>query len=171
MDNLKSECLMSADDTKHIAIKVRTANAIVGQIRRAFTHLDCQTFKKLYTAFVRPHLEYAQAVWTPISRKLVNMIENVQIRATKLVNGMGNMEYTERLAVLDLPTLSFRRLRGDMIELYKHFNKCDRTTITSTFQQKARPSRIHKLQIQDIEAKDGARGVQRKSFYFRNVRL
>ena len=42
--------------SKHIASKVRTANAIVGLIRRSFSFLDGTSFKKLYTAFVRPHL-------------------------------------------------------------------------------------------------------------------
>ena len=88
---------------EHIANKVRTANAIVGQIRRSFTFLDGETFRRLYTALVRPHLEYAQAVWSPYLAKHINMIERVQIRATKLVDGMGNMEYEERLGQLKLP--------------------------------------------------------------------
>lgn len=157
--------------SEHISSKVRIANAIVGQIRRTFSYLDCQSFKKIYTAIVRPHLEYAQAVWSPNSQKYINMLENVQIRATKLVDGLNNIEYQDRLKRLNLPTLAFRRLRGDMIELYKHFTKYDRSTISSTFQPKTRPSRAHKLQIQEREAKDGTRGVQRKSFYYRNINI
>ena len=47
---------------EHMAIKIKKANSIVGLIRRSFSYLDCKLFKKLYTTFVRPHLEYAQAV-------------------------------------------------------------------------------------------------------------
>jgi hypothetical protein len=47
------------------------------------------------------------------------MIENVQKRATKQIPGMKNLSYEERLRKLELPTLSYRRLRGDMIEVYK----------------------------------------------------
>ena len=50
----------------HMSGKVRKANAIVGLIRRSFSFLDCKLFKKLYTTFVRPHLEYAQSVWAPL---------------------------------------------------------------------------------------------------------
>ena len=82
---------------EHISTKVRIANAIVGLIRRSFTHLDCKSFTKIYTAFVRPHLEYAQSVWAPHFRKHINMLKNVQIRATKLVDVLGNMDYPERL--------------------------------------------------------------------------
>ena len=103
---------------EHISTKVRVANGIVGLIHRSFTHLDCKSFTKMYTAFVRPHLEYAQSVWAPHSRKHINMLKNVQ----KLANGLGNMDYPERLKRLNLPTLVYRRLRGDVIEIYKHFN-------------------------------------------------
>ena len=47
--------------TEHISSKVRIANAIVGLIRHSFSFLDGTSFKKLYTAFVRPYLEYAQS--------------------------------------------------------------------------------------------------------------
>ena len=79
----------------HISKKVSKANSIVGLIRRSFAHLDGKLFKQLYTTFVRPHLEYAQAVWSPSSRKLVDMLENVQKRATKLVDGFGALDYDE----------------------------------------------------------------------------
>ena len=50
------------------------------------------------------------------------MIENVQRRATKQLPGLKNLTYSERLQKLKLPSLNFRRVRGDMIELYKILN-------------------------------------------------
>ena len=47
---------------EHVTAKGRIANAIVGLIRRSFSFLSCYLFRKLYIAFVRPHLEYAQSV-------------------------------------------------------------------------------------------------------------
>jgi len=41
------------------------------------------------------------------------------MRATRLVTALRDKPYHERLRALDLPTLKFRRLRGDMIETYK----------------------------------------------------
>ena len=55
----------------------------MGLIRRSFSYLDCEMFKKRYTTLVRPHLEYAQPVWSPHLRKHIKQLENVQIRATK----------------------------------------------------------------------------------------
>ena len=103
----------------------------MGLIRRSFSFLDGATFKRLYTSYVRPHLEYANPVWSPHLRKLSKMIENVQDRATKLVDGMKNINYTDRLKKLDLPTLQYRRERGDMIEVWKHFHTYDKTTLSS----------------------------------------
>ena len=63
------------------------------------------------------------------------MLENVQKRATKMVDGYANLDYQERLRKLDLPTLVYRRARGDMIEVYKHFHAYDQDLIPNTFQR------------------------------------
>ena len=132
---------------EHIARKVKIANAVVGQIRRSFSYLDCDSFRRIFTAFVRPHLEYGQAIWSPHRVKNISAIENVQVRVTKLINGLENLDYQERLKLLNLPTLHYRRRRGDMIEMYKHFNFYDRRTISTSFKPRTRPSRQHNFQL------------------------
>ena len=59
---------------QHIMTKVNKANSIMGLILRSFTFLDFYLFKKLYVTFVNPHLEYAQAVWSPHLTKHINTI-------------------------------------------------------------------------------------------------
>ena len=152
---------------EHIATKVKKANGIMGLIRRSFSFLDGETFKKLYTSFVRPHLEYANPVWSPHLRKHIRLLESVQERASKLVDGMKNLEYTERLKKLDLPTLQHRRQRGDMIQVWNHFNTYDRSTLSPRFRPIPRVSRKHPFQLTRNKAKDGTLGVQSNSFYFR----
>ena len=155
--------------SEHISAKARTANSIVGLIRRAFAYLDKKSFKKLYTAFVRPHLEYAQSVWSPYSKKYIDIIENVQKRATKLVDGMVNMTYQERLEEIKLPSLAYRRKRGDMIEMYKHINLYNKNIISPIFKIKSRPSRQHNHQVFIPKAKDGIHGVHTNAFYQRAI--
>ena len=77
-----------------------------------------KTFKLLYTALVRPHTEYANQVWKPYLKKHIDMLENFQSRATKLVLGFPFI-YVDRLWKLNIPTLAYRRTRGDIIETYK----------------------------------------------------
>jgi len=40
------------------------------------------------------------------------------MKATKLVSELRKKSYKERLMELKLPTLKYRRIRGDMIEVY-----------------------------------------------------
>ena len=107
---------------QHISEKVNKANAIVGALRRSFEYLDKGIFIQLYKALIRPHMEYAQSIWSPYRKRDIDIIENVQRRATKMVPGLSGMSYEERLRALKLPTLSYRRVRGDMIEVYKLLN-------------------------------------------------
>jgi len=48
-----------------------------------------------------------------------NDIENVQKRATKLIISLKKLSYIERLKQLQLPTLKYRRSRGDMMKSSK----------------------------------------------------
>lgn len=104
---------------QHIQSKVNKANQIVGLIRRSFKYLDYKTFCLLFKALVRPHLEYAATVWNPHLKKHIEIVENVQRRATKLLPNLHDKTYEERLQILKLPTLRFRRMRGDIIETFK----------------------------------------------------
>ena len=153
----------------HISNKVNVANGMVGLVRRTFSYLDTRSFKKLFCAFVRPHLEYAQSVWAPHLQKHIDKIEKVQMRATKLVDGLRNIAYDERLRRCDLTTLLFRRMRGDMIETWKHFHTYNSDIRPSSFIPNTRPTRNgrHQYQLYQRRSNDGERGVQTNSFYFR----
>ena len=91
--------------------------------RKTFDCLDKEIFLYIYKGLVRPHLEYASSVWAPHLIKHIEAIEAVQRRATKLVPGMANLPYDERLKKLKLPTLAYRRCRGDLIQVFKLMNK------------------------------------------------
>ena len=88
-------------------------------------------------------------------------------RATKLVDGMKSMTYEERLKRLDLPTLLYRRERGDMIQVWNHFHSYDKSTLSPNFRSLPRTNRKHPFQLTWNRPKDGARGRQQNSFYFR----
>ena len=106
--------------TKHVQCQVNKANRLVGLIRRSFSFLDKDVMRQLFTAIVRPHLEFANVVWSPRYKREEEMIEKVQERATKCIPGMKNLSYEDRLKVMKLPSLKYRRKRGDLIETYKY---------------------------------------------------
>ena len=102
----------------HILEKVKKVNQTIGLIRRSFSYLDIQSFRWLFNTIVRPYLEYAKSVWSCFRKKDIITIEMVQRRATKMLPGLKELSYKERLKKLVLPTLMYRRIRGDMIEVY-----------------------------------------------------
>ena len=103
----------------HISEKINKANKMFGLLGRSFNCLDIKTFTCLYKTMVRTHLDYASSVWSPYKIKHIEMIENVQRRCTRQLPYLKDLSYPERLKKLNLPTLAYRRLRGDMIETYK----------------------------------------------------
>jgi hypothetical protein len=105
--------------SKHIETQVNKANKLLGMIRRTFEYLDAPTVKKLFTSLVRPHLEFMNIAWTPQLVRDQDLLEQVQRRATRLIPGFKEYDYEQRLRLLNLPSLAFRRLRGDMIDTYK----------------------------------------------------
>ncbi len=79
----------------------------MGIIRGTFLTLDDETFNSLYS------------VWSPFKLKYIDTPENIQRRATRQLPGMRDLSYPDRLKRQKLPTLVFRRVRGDMIQCYK----------------------------------------------------
>jgi hypothetical protein len=88
-------------------------------LRRRFTNITCDHFKRLYGVFVRPHLEYCVQAWAPYLLGDINHLERVQKQATRIVRSIRHLPYEQRLARLDMFSLKRRRLRGDLIETFK----------------------------------------------------
>ena len=74
---------------------------------------------QLHKAVVRPHLEYGHVIWPLCFKTDLNKVENVQRRMTKFIPQIRDVEYPERLRILKLLSIAYRRSRGDMIEVYK----------------------------------------------------
>jgi len=74
---------------------------------------------RLYKALVRPKLEYCVQAWCPYLKEDIDKLEKVQARATRLIDGCKNLSYENRLKHTGLTTLSERRIRGDLIEVFK----------------------------------------------------
>lgn len=103
----------------HVNETSKKGSKISGLLVRTITYKDKDIMVPLFKALVRPILEYGNTVWCPYHKKNITQIENVQRHFTKCIVGYRNLSYEERLRALRLPTLEFRRLRGDMIEVFK----------------------------------------------------
>ena len=92
---------------------------MVGLIKRTSTSVNTNVFTALYNTMIPPTMGYANCIWSPYLIKDINLLENVQKQATRMCHELRNMTYPERLRALGLPTLQYRRLRHDMIQVFK----------------------------------------------------
>ena len=98
----------------------KNANCVLGMIKR---NIKCKNaaaiIMRLYKSVVRLRLKYCILAGPPYHKKDIEVLERVQKRATQMVYGYGDLNYKDRLSLLELPSLEERRVRGDLIEAFK----------------------------------------------------
>ena len=92
----------------HVGQAAKMANGVLAQIRRTMTCHNETTITLLYKVIVRPLLEYANVMWHSRYKIDMDAIETVQRRATKLVPDLRNVDYSQRLQILKLPSMQYR---------------------------------------------------------------
>ena len=76
--------------SRHIVTQIKKENKMMGLIRCSYTHLDRTSFLYLLNFLVRPHLEYCVSIWYLLLKRAIKV-----------------------------PSMRYRRMRGDMILVYK----------------------------------------------------
>jgi ribonuclease P/MRP protein subunit RPP40 len=126
---------------------VKTANRVMGMIKRTFGNFSRNIIVKLYKSLIRPRLEYAIQAWMPHLKKDIDLIESVQRRVTRLVVGSKGKGYEDRLQMLGLKTLETRRIRGDLIEVFKILRGIDNVDERLFFSKAISNTRGHDLKL------------------------
>jgi ribonuclease P/MRP protein subunit RPP40 len=107
------------------------ANSMLAILNNTFTYMDKNLMKTLFCTYVRPHLEFAIQAWSPYYSTDISELEKIQRRATKLIPELRHLEYEERLRMLNLASLEVRRLRGDLIQVFKILKGFDSVELSS----------------------------------------
>ena len=150
---------------KQIANIVKKANRLLGMISRTLTCKNKANIMNLYKTLVRPILDYAAAIWNPHQKKDIEKLERVQRRATRMIRGLRNLTYEERLKKCNLTTLESRRRRYDLIETFKIMKNIYKIDKNKLFPMKPSQTRGHELKIY----KKHSRLNTRKYFFSQRV--
>ena len=119
--------------SQHCTETVKMANKLVGFIGRTFEFKSEKVILALYNSLVRPKLEYCVQFWSPYYRKDIEKLEKIQRRVTKMIPRLKNKTYEERLDELNLFSLTKRRIRGDLIEVFKIFKGYSNLNVNKYF--------------------------------------
>ena len=99
----------------HSNCYVLKTNHVLSVIAKSFTNLSSDTFPILYKSLVRPVLEYGRVIWGPFYHHDIIQVEKVQRRITCLISPLRHLTYIGRLSALNLPSLTYRHKRHDML--------------------------------------------------------
>jgi ribonucleases P/MRP protein subunit RPP40 len=147
-------------------VAVKKANAILGMIKRNIEFKSKENVIRLYKSLVRPRLEFCVQAWSPYLKKDIDVIERVQRRATKLIEGYGKLSYADRLYRTKLIPLEKRRVRGDLIQVFKMIKGFDKIDYRSYFEiSQDKRTRGHSLKL----IKRRCNGELRKHFFTQRV--
>ena len=103
----------------------KRANQEIDRIRRSFVSRSPAFLSNMYKLYVRPHMEYCVEVWNPKYKGDIDKMEKVQNKMTRMVRNGASRRPDQRNQLLRISSHEQRRLRGDLINIYKNIDNRD----------------------------------------------
>ena len=119
--------------SQQCALVAKKAGGMVGRMKRSVASRAREVILPLCCALIRPQLEYCIQVWAPWYKTDVDLLERVQQKATKMIEGLEHLPSVESLRDLGLFSLAERRLRGDLNNVSKYRRRWSQKDMASLF--------------------------------------
>ena len=87
----------------------------IGLLFRGFLSRDISFLRAAFVTYIRPLVEYCSVVWSPSTKKYIDILEKVQKNFSKRIPCLRGLSYKDRLVHLNLQPLELRRLHFSLI--------------------------------------------------------
>jgi hypothetical protein len=142
----------------HVDKVVAKAFSKLGLINKIFRCSNKKNIVRLYKSFIRPIVEYSSIIWCPYTSNNINKIERVQKRMCRMLPNLKGLSYQNQLRRMGLLSLQARRLRYQLITIYKMHHGVSNVDIGDFFTKtQARRTRGHCSNLMQKYAKNNYR--------------
>jgi len=120
--------------SQQYTLTAKKTESILGCVSRSTASRSKEVILPLFSTQVRPHLQYCVQFWAPQYNRDIELLKEVQQRTAKMAKGLEHLSCEERLRKLELIRLQKRRLRRELINVYKYLMGANEDTGASSAQ-------------------------------------